>query len=63
MARGRLTDFILGAVQEKAIDLIKDFQSLKLGRQDSRRLTRALLHAPAPNARLKRAAKRYSSAR
>ena len=60
---GSLTDFILGAAQEKAIDLIKDFQSLKLGRQDSQLLARVLLHAPEPNVRLKRAAKRHSSAR
>ena len=59
---GSLTDFIISAAQEKAIDLIKDFQTLKLGRQDSRVLARALLHAPEPNANLKRAAKRHSSA-
>ena len=59
---GSLTDFIIGAAQEKAMQLIKEYQVLQLGRQDSLRLADALLNAPEPNARLKKAAKRYSSA-
>lgn len=59
---GSLTDFILSAAQEKAIDLIRDFQSLNLGGEYSRAFARTLLHAPEPNPRLKRAARRRSSA-
>jgi uncharacterized protein (DUF1778 family) len=59
---GSLTDFIIGAAQEKAIQLIREYQQLQLGREDSLRLAEALLNASEPNARLKKAAKRYSSA-
>ena len=59
---GSLTDFIISAAQEKAMQLIKEYQLLQLGRQDSLQLADALLSASEPNARLKKAARRYSSA-
>jgi uncharacterized protein (DUF1778 family) len=58
---GSLTDFIISAAQEKAIQLIREYQLLQLGRQDSLQLADALLNAPEPNARLRKAARRYSS--
>lgn len=58
---GSLTDIIISAAQEKAVQLIREYQLLQLGRQDSLRLADALLNAPEPNARLKKAARRYSS--
>ncbi len=59
---GSMTDFIISAAQEKAMRLIKEYQLLQLGRKDSLRLAEALLNAPEPSARLKKAARRYSSA-
>ncbi len=58
---GSLADFIISAAQEKAMQLIREYQLLQLGRQDSLRLADALLNAPESNARLKKAARRYSS--
>ncbi|RLA29462.1 MAG: DUF1778 domain-containing protein [Gammaproteobacteria bacterium] len=59
---GSLTDFILGAAQEKAMQTIREYQVLQLGQRDSLQLVDALLNAPAPNAQLKKAARRYASA-
>ena len=58
---GSLTDFIISAAQEKAMQLIREYQLLQLGRQDSLQLADALLNAPEPNDRLRKAARRYLS--
>ena len=58
---GSLSDFIISAAQERAMQLIRQYQLLRLGRQDSLRLADALLNVPEPTSRHTKAARRYSS--
>ena len=57
-----ITDFVLSAVQEAAMQTIKDFETMKLNTQDSIVLAKALLSPPEPNAKLRTAADRYKAA-
>lgn len=57
-----ITDFVLAAVQEAAVQTIKDFEILKLNSRDSLVLATALLNPPEPNAKLRTAAERYKAA-
>lgn len=53
-----VTDFVLDAVQEAAMETIKSFETMKVNSQDSAALAKALLN-PRPNAKLRAAARRY----
>ena len=57
-----ITDFVLDAVQEAAMKTIKDCETIKLTARDSAALAMALLNPPAPNAKLRAAAKWYKAA-
>ncbi len=57
-----ITDFVLSAVQEAAVQTIKDFETMKLNTQDSLVLAKALLSPPKPNAKLRTAAERFKAA-
>jgi uncharacterized protein (DUF1778 family) len=57
-----VTDFVLDAVQEAAMETIKSFETMKVNAQDSARLASALLNPPKPNAKLRAAARRYKAA-
>jgi uncharacterized protein (DUF1778 family) len=57
-----ITDFVLSAVQEAAVQTIKDFETMKLNTQDSLVLAKALLSPPEPNAKLRTAAERFKAA-
>lgn len=59
---GSLTDFIIDAAQAKAVELIRDFQVIKLNREESIRFADSLLSARSPNAKLRKAARRHSPA-
>jgi len=54
-----LTEFVIESAQEKANAIIRDHDILSLTAKDKRIFVDALLNPPAPNAKLKQAAKRY----
>ncbi len=54
-----LTEFVIESAQEKANALIQEHDILRLSAKDKKLFVEALLNPPAPNARLKQAAKRY----
>ena len=58
----RFSEFVLAAVEEAAVRTIKNYASIKLNARESVRLANALLSPPAPNAKLRAAAKRYKAA-
>lgn len=57
-----LTDFVLSSAQEKAEAIIDRHQALLASEQDRKIFFDALLNPPAPNQKLRRAAKRYKAA-
>jgi uncharacterized protein (DUF1778 family) len=57
-----VTDFVLDAVQEAAMETVKSFEAMKVNAQDSATLAKALLKPPNPNAKLRAAARRYKAA-
>ncbi len=54
-----LSDFILNASQEAATKVIREHVIITLSVKESENFISILLNSPKPNARLKRAAKRY----
>lgn len=60
--KGRsLTDFVVSAAHDAARLAIEEEGVLRLSAEDQRRFVDALLHAPAPNAALRRARKRHAA--
>jgi len=57
-----VTDFVLDAVQEAAMETVKSFEAMKVNARDSAALAKALLKPPNPNAKLRAAARRYKAA-
>jgi uncharacterized protein (DUF1778 family) len=53
-----LTDFVVSAAREAACRTIQETEVLQLSAEDQRRFAEAILHPPAPNAALRRAARR-----
>ena len=56
-----ITDFVVLAAQQAAVETIRDFESLTLSSEASRAFVDALLNPPAPNAALRAAAQRHLS--
>lgn len=54
-----LTDFVIASVQEAAVRVIEETQTIRLSARDSRAFAEALLNPREPNARLKASAQRY----
>ena len=55
-----LTEFVVRSAQEAARKAVKEHQMMSLTARDTKAFVRALLKPPAPNKKLKRAAKRYN---
>jgi uncharacterized protein (DUF1778 family) len=53
-----LTDFVVAAADEAACRAIEKTEIIRLSMEDQRRVAKALLNPPKPNAALKRAFKR-----
>jgi uncharacterized protein (DUF1778 family) len=53
-----LTDFVVSTAREAASRTIEQAEVLRLSVEDQRKFAAALLHPPAPNAALRRAAQR-----
>lgn len=54
-----LTDFVIASVQEAAMKVIHQHQSLQLNQEDSVAFVEAILNPPEPNSALKEAAAEY----
>ncbi len=54
-----VSDFVVLSADEAAIRTIREHEALQLGERASAIFVHTLLNAPAPNARLVRAARRY----
>ncbi len=54
-----VSDFVVAAAREAAERTIEKASILRLSAEDQRRFAEAILHPPAPNAALRRAAKRH----
>jgi len=54
-----LTDFVISAAHDTAKRVIQEHGILLLTANDSKVFVNALLHPPAPNEKLRRAARRY----
>lgn len=54
-----LTDFVVSSVVDAARQVVRERELADLTRQDRMAFVEALLNPPAPNARLRAAAKRY----
>jgi uncharacterized protein (DUF1778 family) len=54
-----LTDFLVTSAQELAVRTIREHEIMTLSTHDSQAFVQALLEAPAPGARLRKAARRY----
>jgi uncharacterized protein (DUF1778 family) len=54
-----LTDFVLSATREKAIETLQQAQLVRLTAEDQKRFAEALLNPWEPSQRLRDAAKRY----
>jgi uncharacterized protein (DUF1778 family) len=54
-----LTDFVLSATREKAIETLQQAQLVRLTAEDQKRFAEALLNPREPSQRLRDAAKRY----
>lgn len=59
LAGRSLTDFILTASQEAASKVIREHEVITLTVAESKNFAEVLINPPAPNAALKKAAKRY----
>lgn len=57
-----LTEFVLTSAQEKAAEIVDRHKTLLASERDREVFFNALLKPPAPNARLRRAAKRHKAA-
>ena len=54
-----LTDFVVHSAVEAAKRTLRDRTVMELSQRDQRAFVEALLHPPAPSARLRQAAQRY----
>jgi uncharacterized protein (DUF1778 family) len=54
-----VTDFVVTAVETEARRVLEDESILRVSLEDQRRVAKALLHPPKPNAALRRAAARH----
>ena len=54
-----LSDFIINSVHDAAVETVEQHKIIHLNREASIQFAEALLRPPAPNARLKAAARRY----
>jgi uncharacterized protein (DUF1778 family) len=54
-----LTDFVVSSAQEAARRIIQEHEVMLLNARDREVFVKALLAPPAPNAKLRRAARRY----
>ena len=54
-----LTDFVVQSALEAAHRTVRESEFLNLSQRDRRALVTALLNPPAPNANLRKAARRY----
>lgn len=54
-----LTDFVIETTIRRAREVIREHDAIQLTRADQIRLAEALLNPPAPNAKLKKAAKAF----
>ena len=57
-----LTDFVVSSAQEAAVRTVRERQILTLGEKDRQAFVSALLDAPEPGPRLRKAARRYAKA-
>jgi uncharacterized protein (DUF1778 family) len=55
-----LTDFLIRSVREAAQRTFRERESMELSRRDQALFVQALLDPPMPNARLQKAAQRYT---
>lgn len=55
-----LTAFVLESAQERAVELIEQYERLRLTDRDRDRLLAALEHPPAPTEALRRAFRKYA---
>jgi uncharacterized protein (DUF1778 family) len=56
-----LTEFVISSAQEKADAIVREHEILQLTKEDRQIFVEALLHPPAPNEKLRRAAERYKT--
>ena len=54
-----LSEFVVASAQEAAARVIEEHQTIRLARAEQKAFVKALLDPPAPNERLKRAARTY----
>lgn len=54
-----LTDFVLAASREKAVETLQEAQLVRLAAEDQKRFAEALLNPPEPSRHLRAAAERY----
>lgn len=54
-----VSDFVVHSVQESAMSVLREHETVRLNRQQSEALIRSLLDAPEPNAALREAAQDY----
>ncbi|MGO8955375.1 MAG: DUF1778 domain-containing protein [Rhodomicrobium sp.] len=54
-----LTDFVIAAVHEKAVQTIESMEIIRLNAEESLKMAEAILNPREPNDRLREAAKRY----
>ena len=57
-----LTDFVVSSAQEIAARTVREHEAMILGARDRETFVAALLEAPAPGKRLRKAAERYKDA-
>lgn len=57
-----LTDFVVSSAQEIAARTVREHEAMTLGARDRETFVAALLEAPAPGKRLRKAAERYKDA-
>lgn len=57
-----LTDFVVGSAQEIAARTVREHEAMTLGAGDREAFVAALLEAPYPGTRLRKAARRYKDA-
>jgi uncharacterized protein (DUF1778 family) len=54
-----LTDFVIGTLQQAALQTVEDHNVIRLAVEDQRTFVDALMSPPAPNKALQKAAERY----
>jgi len=54
-----LTDFVIASAQQAAVDIVRTYDTLRLGEKDRQAFVSALISPPVPSKKLKGAAGRY----